>query len=94
LKQVTIDKEAESKPANRMITRKQKKRITGKSSSGCQTAIQVQAAAQDSQHQIVLPGSLAPGRVAVFFADFLFGEKKRKSGGGRGAAPAKLVLVF
>jgi hypothetical protein len=26
--------------------------------------------------------------VAVFFADFLFGEIKRKSGGVRGAAPA------
>jgi hypothetical protein len=35
------------------------------------------------------PGaSDAPGRVAVFFADFLFGEIKRKSGGVRGAAPA------
>jgi hypothetical protein len=26
--------------------------------------------------------------LAVFFADFLFGEIKRKSGGVRGAAPA------
>jgi hypothetical protein len=37
------------------------------------------------------PAFHAPGRVAVFFASFLFGGLKRKEGGGRGAAPAVLI---
>jgi hypothetical protein len=34
----------------------------------------------------------APGRAVVFFASFLFGGLKRKEGGGRGAAPAVLMV--
>jgi hypothetical protein len=35
----------------------------------------------------------APGKAALFFADFLLGGMKRKPGGVRGAAPAVVVLV-
>jgi hypothetical protein len=35
----------------------------------------------------------APGKAALFFADFLLGGMKRKPGGVRGAAPAVIVLV-